>query len=133
MSLRLKILLLAVVPPVLAAAVLAIVVEHESSVLAGSQVAESEQILITAKQDELRHLMTLAQTAIRDLEDSSRDDKVTRSQVLARLRSLDYGEDGYFYVYDLHVPNEALLLVHPRLPDLENKNQWDLTDDMGTP
>jgi Protein kinase domain/Single Cache domain 2 len=127
--LRWNVVLLAVVPLVLVAGLMAWVVERAGRALADRQVAESEQILLAAKRDELRDLMALVRGAIRDLEDSGRDDEAIRAQVLERLRGLDFGEDGYFYVYDPDGRN----LMHARMPQLEGGDQWNLTDDTGQP
>jgi two-component system NarL family sensor kinase len=43
------------------------------------------------------------------------------------LQTMNYGHDGYFFVYDLAGNN----LVHPRQPELVGRNLWDLTDPQG--
>jgi len=129
MQLRYKIVLLAVVPLVLAAALLAFVVEREGKALADAQVAEAEQILLAAKQDELRHLMDLARGAIWESERSERDDSATRTRGLETLRRLTFGEDGYFYVYEMN----GRALMHARMPHFEGRNLIGLEDDIGKP
>ena len=128
-QLRYKVVLLGVVPLVLAAALLASVVEREGRVLADTQVAEAEEILLAAKQDELRHVMELARGAIRELELSDRDDPAIHARALEILRGLTFGEDGYFYVYDL----DGRCLMHARRPWVEGRDLRDLVDDIGVP
>jgi two-component system NarL family sensor kinase len=120
MELRYKILLLAVAPLVVAAGLLTLVVHRQGRALAEGQVVEVEKIVVAAKEEELRHLMALARGAIRDLESS---------RALDKLRGLDYGEDGYFFVYDL----QGQSLMHPRLGELVGQNLWNLTDERGQP
>jgi two-component system NarL family sensor kinase len=126
MQLRSKVVLLAVVPLVLAAGLLAFVVRGQSRALAKTQIDEIDEVLA---REELRNLMRLARKAIPELDSSEHDDQETRRRVLEQLRSLDFGENGYFYVYDLN----GMSLMHPWQRGLENKNQWDLTDDRKQP
>jgi two-component system NarL family sensor kinase len=128
MQLRYKVVLLAVVPLVLAAALLAFVFRG----LAESQVNEIDEFLARDEFDlmaksELRNLMELARKAIPDLDSAEHDDQVTRQRVLKQLRSLDFGENGYFFVYDMH----GTTLMHPWW--LPGKNLFNLTDDRGDP
>ena len=129
MGLRYKIVLLAVVPLVLAAGVLAFVVEREGTALADRQVAEVERSLLDAKKAELRDLIALARHEIHDLESSGRDDSETLSQALQRFKHLDFGRDGYFFVYTLN----GRCLMHPRQPELVGREMWNFTDDTGQP
>lgn len=123
MHLRYKVLLLAVVPLVLAAVLLAVVVWGQNRALVARQVDEIDELIA---RDELRNLMQLARKAVPELDHG---DDATQKRVLAQLRRLDFGENGYFYVYKLNGVN----LMHPRQQQLENKSWWDLTDDRGAP
>jgi two-component system, NarL family, sensor kinase len=126
MQLRYKVVLLAVVPLVLAAGLLAFLVREQSLALAKSQIDGIEEVLA---RDELLHLMNLARKAIPELDSTEHADAETRMRVLEKLRSLDFGKNGYFYVYDLNGTN----LMHPWWHALEHRNQWNLTDDQGHP
>ncbi|HEX7840188.1 MAG TPA: cache domain-containing protein [Kofleriaceae bacterium] len=127
MELRHKVVLLAVVPLVLAAGVLAFVVERQGTALVDHQVGDVERNWLDAKEAELRDLMALAQHEIHDLDTSGRDDQETRSQALRRLEHLNFGQDGYFFVYDL----QGYCLMHPRQPELVGRDMWNFTDDTG--
>lgn len=124
MELRYKVVLLAIVPLVVAAASLAFVVRGQSRALAQTQMAGIDELLA---RDELRNLMKLARKAIPELDSADHDDPDIRQRVLDKLRSLDFGEAGYFYVYDMNGTN----LMHPWQRQLEGKKQWDLQDDRG--
>ena len=46
-------------------------------------------------------------SVLRPLYDSGQDDEATRNEALRRLAALDYGDDGYFFVYDLQGSPDA--------------------------
>lgn len=135
MQLRYKVMLLAVVPLVLAAGLLAFVAQREGRTLVDDQVASVQRILgqpddeakRTEKQLQLKDFMDRGRETIRDLVDSGRDDKATKAQALERLRNLSFGQDIYFYVYSL----DGTCLMHPRRPELEGHDQSTLRDDTG--
>jgi len=144
MQLRHKVVLLAVVPLALAAGLVAFVVRSQSRALAESQIEGIDDFLARngigerlareginelLARNELRNLMNLARKAIPELDSAEHDDRETRQRVLEKLRSLDFGPNGYFYVYDLDGTN----LMHPWWRELENKGQLDRRDDKGQP
>jgi len=86
-----------------------------------------EEVLLSVKREDLQNYTQLALTSIQHLYDSGRDDEATRQAAQQILRSMSFGEDGYFFVYDLSGRN----LVHPRLRHLEGKNLYDLQDEHG--
>src|SRR3954466_7827503 len=120
MQLRHKVVLLAVVPLALAAGLVAFVVRSQSRALAESQIEGIDDFLARngigerlareginelLARNELRNLMNLARKAIPELDSAEHDDRETRQRVLEKLRSLDFGPNGYFYVYDLDGTN----------------------------
>src|SRR5690606_18865249 len=52
-----------------------------------------------------------------------------RARALALLQQMEFGRDGYFFVYDLQGNN----LMHPRQPELVGRNLWELRDTRGQP
>lgn len=112
-------------------AVLAVgaVLWHQAQDLARHQEGILEEAILEAKRQELEHNVMLALTALQPLYASGRDDEATKAEARAILRSMNYGADGYFFVYRLDGTNE----VHPRQPQLEGKNLWDLQDRHGVP
>ena len=122
-----KVVLLTILPLLLAMLALGGLLVHRSQSLTEQQSRLIEETLLATKQAELQHYTQLAMTAIGPLYASGRNDAVTQEQAKAILREISYGEDGYFFVYDLAGNN----LVHPRKPGLVGKNLWDLTDPHG--
>ncbi|MCL2658571.1 MAG: cache domain-containing protein [Betaproteobacteria bacterium] len=127
MHLRLKVLILAVAPLLLAIAAVAAVIRIEARALADAEAQAVQPVLLNARKAELQHYVYLAQSAIAHLRGQSGSE--AREEALRILSRLDYGEDGYFFVYDFSGRN----LMHPRQPDLVGQNLWNLRDAQGQP
>jgi len=114
--------LLALLPFIGATAAIAIAVVLHARSLSGSQ----RQIITAAyqasKRAELQDYMDLARSAIAPLYDSGKNDEATRTHALQILSQLEFGTDGYFFVYDL----KGKSLMHPRQPELVGQNLWDM-------
>nr|WP_277345585.1 cache domain-containing protein [Halomonas bachuensis] len=84
--------------------------------------------MLEAKKAELKNYMELAYTAIRDIyEDPSLPRDVAQRRVAEAFHRMEYGSDGYFFVYDY----EGLNIVHPRLEHLEGQDLWNFRDEDG--
>jgi two-component system, NarL family, sensor kinase len=129
MKLRQKILLLAIAPLIVALLAIAMAVRHQANLLAQQQRASVEAAYLVSKEAELNHYVALASRSIAHLYDSGRDDEATRVEAIRILSKLDYGDDGYFFLYDLNGKN----LMHPRQPQLVGKDLWELRDMEGNP
>jgi two-component system NarL family sensor kinase len=129
MKLRQKILLLAVAPLTIAMLAIMLTVRHQSIALARHERQLVESAYLQAKETELRSYVKLAQSAIAPLLASGRNDEVTRDEAMRTLARLDFGTDGYFFLYDLRGRN----LMHPRQPELVGRDLWGLTDSGGQP
>ncbi len=129
MKLRQKILLLAVAPLTIAMLAIMLTVRHQSIALAQHERQLVESAYLQAKETELRAYVKLAQSAIAPLVASGRDNEATRDEAMRTLARLDFGTDGYFFLYDMRGRN----LMHPRQPELVGRDLWDLTDAGGQP
>src|ERR1700761_165794 len=131
MKLKAKIFLLAVVPFLVAIAGIAFGVRHQAKTLASAQHDTTQSAYMSSKEIELKHYVDLATSAIKPLYDeagkNARDDTLLRERALAVLEKMDFGQDGYFFVYDMH----GRSLMHPREPDLVGRDLWDLRDPAG--
>jgi len=128
MKLKAKILLLAVAPLLVAIAVIGALLMVETRQLEQQQSQLLEDVLLSTKRDELRNYMSLALTSIDHLYSAGRDDDAAKEQAKAILSSMNFGNDGYFYVYAY----DGLNLVHPRQPELVGTNLWNMRDSDGT-
>ncbi|MBX3605996.1 MAG: cache domain-containing protein [Piscinibacter sp.] len=129
MRLRAKLLLLAIVPLLLSLALLAWVVRQQQRDLSQRERELVEATYMAAKEAELLNLVALARSNLAPLYDTRREDDAIRAEALARLAALDYGIDGYFFVFDTSGRN----LLHPRQPELHGRDLWDLRDSRGVP
>jgi two-component system NarL family sensor kinase len=127
MKLRQKIILLAITPLILALFAIALGVRHQTIQLAQQQRTSVEAAYLASKEAELTHYVSLGTRSIAHLYESGRQDEATLNEAKAILAKLDYGDDGYFFVYDLKGNN----LMHPRQPDLVGRNLWNLRDANG--
>lgn len=127
MNLRTKIVALAVAPLLIALVLVALAVRHQEHDLARRERALIEKSYMEQRRSELRSYVDLAVSIVRPLYDAGRDDEETRNEALRRLAALDYGDDGYFFVYDM----QGRSLMHSRQPDLVGQNLWDMRDSRG--
>jgi len=131
MKIKTKIFLLAIVPFVVAIAGIGIGVRLQAAALAKAQHETVEAAYLTSKRTELKHYVDLAMTAIAPLYEASRDakdDAALKREALAMLQRMDFGPDGYFFVYDM----QGNSLMHPREPGLVGHNWWLLKDPKGS-
>jgi two-component system NarL family sensor kinase len=132
MKLKAKMFLLAVVPFLAAIAGIAFGVRHQATALATAQHDTTQSSYIASKEIELRHYVDLATSAIKPLYDEAgsneRDDAILRDRALSALEKMDFGQDGYFFVYDMH----GRSLMHPREPELVGRDLWTLRDPAGS-
>lgn len=124
MKLRQKVIFLAITPLILAMCAIAFAVRHQALILAEQQRATIEQAYLASKESELRHYVTLASHSIAKLVKSGRKDAATQEEAKRILAALSYGDDGYFFIYDL----QGNSLMHPRQPELVGRNLWQLRD-----
>jgi two-component system NarL family sensor kinase len=66
----------------------------------------------------------LATWSIAHLYDSGRKDQAALDEAMAILSKLSYGDDGYFFIYDM----QGKSLMHPRQPELVGRDLWDMKD-----
>src|SRR6201996_1464432 len=132
MKLKAKIVLLAIVRFLAAIASIETGVREEATALAETQHATTQAAYMASKEIELKHYVELATTAIAPLYDAggdnARDDSMLRMRALDVLEKMDFGKDGYFFVYDMH----GRSLMHPREPDLVGRDLWEMRDREGT-
>ncbi|SFI17540.1 two-component system, NarL family, sensor kinase [Nitrosomonas sp. Nm34] len=129
MNLRNKIIWFAVTPLIVALGSIALTVYHRAALLEQQQRQSIEDAYKDSKDIELKNYSTLAEQSIAYLYGSGRADAATMDEAKMILRSLNYGPDGYFFLFDL----QGNFLMHPRQPELVGQNLWDLRDTNGDP
>jgi two-component system, NarL family, sensor kinase len=126
-GMRRKWLILALLPFIGAMATIAVAVSLQANALSNSEQRAIAAAYRSSKETELKNYVALAESAVAPLYNSGRDDPGTRAQVLAVLSKLEFGSDGYFFVYDL----QGNLLMHPRQAELVGTNLWSMHDPHG--
>ncbi|OON63664.1 histidine kinase [Massilia sp. KIM] len=129
MRLRQKVIVLAIAPLIVALCAIALYVRQQGVTLAQQQRATIQRAYLASKEAELRHYVALATQSIDHLVRSGRSDPATLEEATRILANLNYGDDGYFFVYDMQGKN----IMHPRQPELVGTSMWNWRDDQGQP
>ena len=128
MQLRLKIFLLSIVPTAIAVGLVILTVQSQTLKLAKQERDLVESTYLASKEAELRAYVWLAKSAIEaQVSASDTDTPARQAQAMAILRRLEFGKDGYFFLYDMAGNN----LMHSRQPELVGQNLRELKDPYG--
>ncbi len=127
MRLRWLVFLIALLPLALASLAAAWVVAQRSQVLAELHLAAVEPVLLAARRAELQSYVNLARSAVAHLVRDGLPDAQAQTQALAILQRLEFGHDGYFFVFDF----DGNALLYPRQPQLQGRNLLNQQDRQG--
>lgn len=123
-----KISLLTLIPLIIAITAITLFTIKQTKQLAIVQANAFESELLASKKEELKNYLGLAYSAVKSVyENPSIDVKHAKQEAYDTLKNMEFGKDGYFFVYDYKGVN----IVHPRKPQLEGKNLFDFQDDNG--
>ena len=101
MSLKAKVLSLAVLPVLLFALIISLTTLFILQEQARKEVEETRQRLLSDAKATLQSYVAVAMTTIKPLYDAAAPgDDAARAQVIKLLSSITYGKDGYFFGYD---------------------------------
>ena len=104
LTLKAKVILLALVPVILFALVLSGTAARVLQNLAADEVAETRERLLQEKRSELEHYIQIALGSVKGLYDgAAQGDMASREQAIAILSKIKYGADGYFFGHDSNV------------------------------
>ena len=104
LTLKTKVILLALVPVILFALVLSGTAAKVLQSLAADEVAETRERLLQEKRSELEHYIQIAIGSVKGLYDvAAQGDMASREQAIAVLSKIKYGADGYFFGHDSNV------------------------------
>ena len=104
LTLKTKVLLLALAPVILFAVVLSGAAAKVLLSLAEGEVKETRERLIDESRQELQHYMQIALGSVQTLYDASAaNDMATRDKAIEILKKIKYGKDSYFFAYDSQV------------------------------
>jgi two-component system NarL family sensor kinase len=98
MKLRYKFILLAIIPLLLSLAGISAAVFYQATNLAKQQRNTVEQAYLASKEAELKHYVSLGKAAIQHFYNNGKDIVQNQENAKKMLSTLDFGDDGYFYV-----------------------------------
>ena len=104
LTLKMKVVLLALVPVVLFALVLSGAAAKVLQNLAAREVEETRERLLEESRSELQHYVQIALGSVQALYDgAAQGDMASREQAIAVLSKIKFGKDGYFFGHDSNV------------------------------
>ncbi|MGG2398071.1 methyl-accepting chemotaxis protein [Pseudomonas sp. SH1-B] len=104
LTLKTKVILLALVPVILFALVLSGTAAKVLQSMAAKEVSETRERLLQEKRSELEHYMQIALGSVQGLYDgAAQGDLAGRAQAIVILSKIKYGADGYFFGHDSNV------------------------------
>ncbi|MCG9599163.1 cache domain-containing protein [Vibrio sp. Isolate25] len=128
MPLKAKLILLSLLPLLLVMALTSWIAIYQTKTLGDKEVKIFHSSLIKSKESALKDLVDLAFDAIEHIyNDPNIEEHQAKEQVKAIISRLQYGTDGYFFVYDKNGTN----LVHPIMPELVGQNLLHIQDENG--
>ena len=128
MSIRLKLIMLAVLPLLIVTGVVTWIGVKEVKRISDEQITLFEEKLLKSKERALKEYIDIALSAIAPvLQDKKLDEQSAQAQVKKIIDSLNYGKDGYYFVYD----SQGMSLVHPIQKYLVGKNLYSPDDKQG--
>lgn len=128
MNLKIKIILLAILPMLVAAGILSVLGLNHSRQLAEQVLEVYEYNLTHSRQQALKEQMDLANSAILNItENPELTDAEAQEAVKRLLHNLSFGEDGYFFAYT----QEGINVVHPTIPEFVGEDLYEFEDREG--
>ena len=123
-----KIALLTLIPLIIAITAISLFTIKQNGQLAATQANVFKSELITSKKAELKNYLELAYSAVKGVyENPKLQTQQAKRQAYNILKNMEFGEDGYFFVYDY----DGINIVHPRKPELEGQDLFRFQDDNG--
>lgn len=120
--------MLTLIPLILVVSAIAFVTIKQTNQLATVQAKAFETELLSNKKAELKNYIELGYSAIKRIyEDPHIDRHYAQQEAYNILKNMEFGEDGYFFVYDY----KGINIAHPRKPELEGKNLFNFQDANG--
>ncbi|WP_135382627.1 cache domain-containing protein [Vibrio tasmaniensis] len=128
MPLKVKLILLTLLPLLIVTASISWISLHQTKTLGEKEVEIFRDSLIKSRENALKDTVDLAFDAIEHIyNDPDIQEAQAKREVRTILSKLRYGSDGYFFAYDRHGTN----LVHPIQPELIGQNLLQLQDEDG--
>ena len=129
LTVKSKLLCLAIVPALLFALILSGVAAWMLQNSADQEMKETREQLVERNRQVLKNYVDVALTTIKPLHDASaQGDIAAREKALELLKPMKYGEDGYFFGYD----TKGVRIFRGDSPAGVGKSFWDTRDPDGS-
>ncbi|MDO6593564.1 cache domain-containing protein [Neptuniibacter sp. 2_MG-2023] len=127
-SLKAKMLLLSILPLIIVTVAITMISLNQAHILSEQEIETFEENLLNSKHQELQHYVALAMNAIEEVvNESEPGDENAEKRIKDMLSTLTFGDDGYFFLYDM----QGINLVHPTQPELVGQDLIELQDSNG--
>lgn len=127
MSLRTKLILLALVPLLVVTGIFSMVTLHQGDILTKRELHIFEQNLRQSKETALKDYVFIMRTAIDFIRQNAATDDQAREEVIALMQKASFSDDGYFYAYS----KDGVNLVHAAQPGLIGQDMYEFQDSSG--
>ncbi|RMF14520.1 MAG: histidine kinase [Gammaproteobacteria bacterium] len=127
MTLRTKVILLAVMPLLLVTLGFAVAMINMGDRLAERELETFETNLLKSRENALRDYVSLMRITAEFLRDQAHSEQEAQVLVRALMQRMKYSEDGYFFAYT----EDGVNLVHAVQPELVGQNLYDFQDTNG--
>lgn len=125
MNLRYKMMLLGTIPLIIVIMLISLVFIIQTRSLAANEIKLIERTLLDEKKATLKSHIALARTAIKpDYDKALMGDMAAKSNIAKTLSQMQYGDNGYFYLYHIDGTN----IAHSKQPFRIGKNWLSLKD-----
>lgn len=126
MNLKIKIILIAIIPVVIVALATNISDWVSAKKTLERSLIKTRDHELNIHKENLKEHINMAMTAIKNTYEKP-DSPETREAIKSILRGLRYSNDGYFFIYD----NQANNILTPVNPSIEGKNMGNMQDSTG--
>lgn len=127
MRLRSKLVLLSGVPIVVALLLMGATMQQQTYKLMREEQALVQRAFMHSKEAELKHYVELARNTLQRIAEQPGEVGARKEQALATLAGMQFGDNGYFFVYDQH----GQLLIDPQTLPLKGVEFCDPNDPVG--
>lgn len=127
MQLRVKLVLLSGVPIVVALLLMGATMQQQTYKLMREEQALVQEAFMHSKEAELQNYVELARNTLVRIAEGPGELGARKEQALATLSRMQFGKNGYFFVYDQH----GQLLIDPKTLPMEGVEFCDPNDPVG--
>ena len=123
MSLRYKMMLLGTIPLIIVIMLISLMFILQTRSLAANEIELIEQTLLDEKKATIKSHTTLALAAIKpDYEKALNGDELAKSKIAQTLSQMQYGDNGYFYLY--HIDGTSIAMLNNRFGLAKTGCHW---------